>query len=101
MGQDHVRLRVRHVRRGAANVIDVAAAPSYVELHVATNRPAELLESLPKPRYPRLSLQVVVDAQQNADAPHSFALLRTHAKRPRDCSAAQKRDELAPLHVPP
>jgi hypothetical protein len=28
-------------------------------------------------------------------------LLRTRSKGPRDCSTAEKRDELASLHVPP
>jgi hypothetical protein len=35
--------------------------------------------------------------QQHADAPHALWLLRPRQQRPRGWSAAQQRDELAPL----
>jgi hypothetical protein len=39
--------------------------------------------------------------QEYADAPHPLGLLRPRSQRPRDRRAAEKRDELAPPHVPP
>src|SRR5262245_62036161 len=58
-------------------------------------RPAELLELPPKPHQPRLSLQVIAGADQNADSPR--ALLRPRRNRPRR-RAAEQRDELATPH---
>ena len=37
---------------------------------------------------------------QHADVPHLVGLLCTRSKRPRSRRTAEKRDELAPLHVP-
>src|SRR5262249_15392623 len=41
---------------------------------------------------------VLGEAQQHANPPHSVALLRARRERPRDCRAADERDELAPPH---
>jgi hypothetical protein len=95
--QDHVRLRAHQVRRGGANVIDVATAPSHVDLDVAGIRPAELLELPPKPHQPRLSLQVTAGAHQNADSPR--ALLRPRRERPCRRRTAEQGYHLASSNV--
>src|SRR5262249_59733055 len=37
-------------------------------------------------------------AQEDADVPHAFGLLRARCERPRGCRAPEKRDELAAPH---
>src|SRR5262249_28502591 len=70
-----------------------------IDLHIAADGPAELLESLPERRSTELSLRIVLRVEhQHADAPHLFALLRPHRQRPRRRSAAEQRDELAAPH---
>src|SRR5262249_57595540 len=36
--------------------------------------------------------------QEHSDPPHPLALLRARCERPRDCRAAEQRDELATFH---
>src|SRR5262249_9776285 len=94
--QDRVRPRAHQVRRARTNVIEVGAAPSHVDLEVAPIRPAELLQPSPKSRQPKLALQIVAGADQDADSPR--ALLPVRYQRPRRRRAADERDELAPPH---
>ena len=76
--------------------------PASVDPDVAALRPPELLESLPERRDVGLCFRVALGiAHQHADPPHPLALLRPRRKRPRDGRAAEKCDELAPLHVAP
>src|SRR5262249_2693751 len=79
--QDHVRFRAHQPRRARANVIEVGAAPSHVDLQVASIRPAELLQPSPKSRQPKLALQIVAGADQNTDSPR--ARLRPRRQRPK------------------
>src|SRR5262249_52764494 len=72
------------------------------DLDVAAFRPPELPESLPECGHVSFKFRVALRVRhQHADAAHALGLLRPHGKRPPDRHAAQKCDELAPLHVSP
>ena len=74
--------------------------PASVDPDVAVLHPPKLLESLPERRDIGLSFPVALGKRhQHADPPHLVALLRTRRKRPHRRRAAEKRDELAPLHI--
>jgi hypothetical protein len=68
---------------------------------VAALRPPELREFLPERRdIPLRFLVALSKAHQHADPPHPVRLLRTRNKRPTS-RTAEKRHELAPLHMTP
>ena len=73
--------------------------PALVELQVAAVGPPEFCELLPKCPNADLEFGIALgERHQNPDAPHPLALLRAGRQRPRR-GGADKRDELAPLHV--
>src|SRR5262249_10683224 len=75
--------------------------PAGVEPDIAGLHPPELLKSLPECGEERRSFQVVLGiAHQHADPPHALGLLRA-CGRPADCSAAENRSDLPPLHSTP
>ena len=74
--------------------------PAVVDPHVAALSPAQLLQFLPERRNAGLRLRVIAgQVHEHADAPHALALLRRRRARPRNCRAAEERDELAPFPV--
>ena len=76
--------------------------PSGIDPHVAPIGPAQLLQPLQERRDAGLIFRIVRGCgHKHADAPHPLGLLRARRERPRRRRAAEKRDELAPLHVPP
>src|SRR5262249_27393060 len=90
-----------HFRRVSARARGVCHAPANVDLYVAAFGPAQLLQSLQERRDTRLTLRVVrALGHEHANTPQPLALLRTRSKRPYR-HAADKTDELAPLHGPP
>jgi hypothetical protein len=71
-------------------------------LDVAAIDPTQFLQRLPERADPGLIVRIVrACGQKYADTPHPLGLLRTCRERPRGCRAAEKRDELAPLHARP
>jgi hypothetical protein len=61
-----------------------------------------LLQPLLERCYAGLTFGIIRgDWHEHADASHALALLRMPCKRPRSRRTAEKRDELAPLHVCP
>src|SRR6266511_1176784 len=75
-----------------------ACTPAIVDLQVAADGPAPLLQPLQERCKAGLSFRIVRGrAHEHADAPHPLALLRARRERPRS-RAADKRDELAALH---
>ena len=72
-----------------------------LDFDVAILHPSERLDSFSKGRNPGVSFLIVLgEPMQEHDAPYALGLLRTRHERPRCRRAAEKRDELAPLHVP-
>src|SRR5262249_18339816 len=70
-----------------------------IDADIAALRPSEPLELLSKFHDARLGFRIVLgQAHQHPDAPHCLRLLRARRERPSDGSAAEERDERAPLH---
>src|SRR5262249_16004574 len=70
-----------------------------IDLDIAANHPAQLLEPLPERSGAELSFGIALGVEhQHADPPHALSLLRVRRERPRSSGAAEKRDELAPFH---
>src|SRR5215510_10811810 len=98
MGYDHVRRERRQLCCVPANFIGFGRGPARVDLHVAADAPAGLLETLQERAEAGLKFPIVRSrGQENANEAHLLALLRAHRERPRRRSAEQ-RDERAPLH---
>ena len=81
-----------------------SALPAAQRVSIRTLRPigpAQLLQPLQERRDAGLTFRIVRGCgHEHADAPHPLGLLRARRERPRGRRAAEKRDELAPLHVP-
>jgi hypothetical protein len=72
-----------------------------IDLNIAVGFPAELLESLPERRSTKLPLLIIFRVKhQHADPTHLVGSLRARRERPRR-SSANKRNKIAPLHMPP
>src|SRR5262249_51218 len=71
---------------------------SDVDAHIAAFYPSQFLKPLLQRFDANLSFCVISDTHKDADPPHPLALLRARRERPRDCRAAEQRDEPAPLH---
>src|SRR6266511_3195908 len=84
------RLRPLGARRGVP----------IIDADIIALGPSESFESLAESRKARLHFRIAFRAaHQYADPPHALALLRARRERPRGCSAAKKRDELAPSYL--
>jgi hypothetical protein len=98
VGQDQVRRESQQLRGGGSYPIGVAQSPLKIDLNIAADNPAELLESFPERRGAALSFRIVLRIKhQHADPPHPLALPRPRRYRPRR-RAAKQRDELAAFH---
>src|SRR5262249_14981578 len=76
--QDHVRHERDQFRRVSATAVGVARAPTVVDLQVATDGPAQLLQPLCQRGDAARRFRVVGgQVHQCADAPHALALLRS------------------------
>src|SRR5262245_56794410 len=99
MGYDHVRRERRQLCCVPANFIGFGRGPARVDLHVAADAPAGLLETLQERAEAGLKFPIVRSrGQENANEARLLALLRAHRERPRGSRAADERHELASLH---
>src|SRR5215468_3758971 len=99
MGYDHVRRERRQLCCVPANFIGFGRGPARVDLHVAADAPAGLLETLQERAEAGLKFPIVRSrGQENANKAHLLALLRPRRNRPSRRRAAEQRDELASLH---
>jgi hypothetical protein len=90
--EDDIRRESHQVGCIGAEAIGIARSPSGLDLHIAADGPARLLQTLQKYSIARLSERIAGSkVMEDADAPHPFALLRPRRKRPRR-RAAEKRD---------
>src|SRR5215472_11223640 len=100
MGYDHVRRERRQLCCVPANFIGFGRGPARVDLHVAADAPAGLLETLQERAEAGLKFPIVRSrGQENANEAHLLALLRARRERPRRRTAEQT-DEGAPFHCP-
>ena len=82
-----------------AKAIGIACGPAGLDLHIAPDGPARLLQALQKYPVARLHYRIVGSKiMEHPHAPHSLALLRVRHERPRRRRAANKCDELATFH---
>jgi hypothetical protein len=78
--------------------IDITAAPTKVDPHVAAIGPTQARKRLHERRQASLRRGIVfVAPYEHADAPHPLALLCARRERPRR-RAAERSDEFAPSH---
>src|SRR4029453_18103134 len=69
-----------------------------IDPDIAAVRPSEPFEFVPESRETFSGVWIVLlKVHQHTDPSHPLALLRARRERPRDCRAAEKRDELAPF----
>src|SRR5262249_31786864 len=90
--EDHVGLRGYQLSRERLH-LGAGRRITIIDVDVASLRPSEPFELLPK----RLYLRIVV-AREHPDAPDGAHLLRPRRERPCRRRAAKQRDELAPPH---
>ena len=71
------------------------------DLQVSANRPAQLPQALLEHHVSCLCLRIVrCEWHEHADPPNALGLLCVSGERPGHYGAAEKCNELAPLHVP-
>src|SRR5262249_11784775 len=96
MGQDCVWRERRQLCCVSANFIGLGRCPACVDLHVAADAPAGLLETLQEGSKAGLKFPIVRSrGQENANEAHAFAVLSARRERPRGRRTSDKRDELA------
>ena len=101
-GQDDVRRERDQFRRVFALKVDIVLAPADVDPHIAAFGPAQFEQGLLQRRDPGLTLRIAQGAiHEHADTAHPLGLLGAGSKRPRNCRAAEKGNELAPVHLCP
>src|SRR5262249_54656197 len=100
IGEDRVRLYLDQFFRELLYLIDNPASPSIFDQQVLPNCPSQFSKAPDKSRDERLRRGVALGvSHQHADPSHPVAaLLRPRREGPRRRRAAEKRDELAPLH---
>src|SRR6516225_3123205 len=82
-----------------AKAIGLTRRPSHVDVDVAADCPARLLQTLQKCGEAALPLRIVRgQVHEHPDAPHPARLLRARRERPRGHCAAEQCDEGAPHH---
>src|SRR5262245_40359842 len=96
MGYDHVRRERRQLCCVPANFIGFGRGPARVDLHVAADAPAGLLETLQERAEAGLKFPIVRSrGQENANEARLLALLRARRERPRR-RATEHPHEVAP-----
>src|SRR5436190_12486129 len=80
----------------------IPTAPAKINLDVAALLPTEHLKPLPKNGDALLSIGIAFgDRHQDTEPPHPVWLLCVRPQRQTGCRAADKSDEVSPLHVSP
>jgi hypothetical protein len=80
----------------------MATSPAYIDTHVAAFYPPLFLQTLQEHFEANLPFRIVGrEIHEHADPSHPFRLLRERVKRPYRRHAADKRDEIATLHLRP
>src|SRR5260370_17065409 len=78
----------------------MVASPAIVDPNIATLPPSQFLQLLLERCCPGLSFGIALGKiREHADPPHPVGLLRTRCEPPRNRSATEERDELAPSSI--
>src|SRR5215468_8656454 len=97
-GQDDVGREREQFRGIFCAPVGVVLGPADVDPHITSNIPAQFLQALVERCKSILTFRVVRSpVHEDTNPPRTFWLLRTRRQRPRR-RAAEKRDEVAPLH---
>src|SRR5215467_7050901 len=94
---DHIDLESDKLGGNLAEALGTSLRPTILDRHGATLDPAEFAQSLSKGGCPCTPGRRTARSKEPNDR-HLRWLLRPCRERPRGCRAAEKRDELAPLH---
>src|SRR3984957_18227124 len=102
VGEDGVGPQLDQLLSVGSHPIDIAAGPAIVDAKIAAFGPAQLPKIRDKRRENGLGVRItLIGRHQHTNAPRSVGLLRARRQRPCCRRATEKRDELAPPHVPP
>jgi hypothetical protein len=98
--KDHVGLQADQFFREHSLAFNDRGTPPNIHMHIAAIGPTQLLKRSRETGNPEQSFGIVfAEPHEHADAPHPLALLRARRQRPSRRRAAEKRNELTPLHV--
>src|ERR1700688_282334 len=101
-GKDHIRRKPYYFLCHAAHPLLAFTAEPVIEPDVTALCPAQILQSLSEGRKIGLPNFVALsEAHNDADTPHSIALLRSCPYRPCSRCAAQNTQEISPSHFAP
>jgi hypothetical protein len=79
-------------------MLAIEGAPAPIDLYIAADRPAKLLQSLQEPRGLNLRFGVVRHTgHKHPNAAHPAGLLGADREWPSDGAAAEKRQEVTPV----
>src|SRR6516165_2132652 len=97
--QQHVGLQPDKLSCECVQQIDVAAAPAYLDPHIAAFGPAELGKMPCESREQCLTFWIGGGiTHEHPDPPNLIGLLRVRRERPCYCCTADERNELPPPH---
>src|SRR5258705_13092401 len=98
---DEAGCRMHQLRRVGSDSAKVSAGISVLNSNIAVLGPPERLEPLPKRNDAGQHFGIVLGVwMEERNTTHAHRLLGARRERPREGRGAEKRDELAPLHVP-
>src|SRR5215469_17105101 len=101
IGYDRIRLQPNDFLGISFCTSNVSAEPTITCINITSLTPSELLKPLLECRNTSPPFQIAFSKwHQDADLAHALDLLRANNRRPHKPHAANKRDELAPPHVP-
>src|SRR5579862_4951226 len=98
---DQIGLKSNKLFRKRRHAFQIGGGPAVIDRNVAADVPAEVLQRFGEFGQARLRLRIALGvSHQHADPAHTAGLLRARGERP-GRRAADKRDELPPLHLKP
>src|SRR5262249_23752228 len=96
--EDHIGVQGDQLFREYLSAPRANSCEPIFEVNISAFRPSASFKAMPEHRSARLRFWLILfEVHEHADAPHVL-LLRPRRERPRGRRAADKRDELAPLH---
>src|SRR5262249_47369905 len=99
VGQDHIRREADEFCSILTRQIQIGRTKAVIDMDIATVRPTQRLKTLLECHDASLRFGIAFNgSDENANAPHSFGLLRARRERPPDRRPADERDERAALH---
>ena len=99
VGEHHVRPLAQYLRNSRPDPIGVTGAPMKIDLEIAADLPAGLLDLAPEHGGAKLALRILLRIQhEQADAANPAGLLRARRERP-GTRAAKSSNEFPPSNL--